>query len=216
MYNLIDSAFTDALKREGKVMNSNSDNTPYNVIFRRNSDTNKLQNTVTIYYGVDCGVHAGQLLKYKGKAYLAINQESAENDVYLKSDLRQTNAIMNYIASGTEYNIPAYAYDVNDALTVSGNVLSVVGGNLELLAENSVITRALKISDCFYALGGYWKIDNLIYKDNVIYIYVERNVTSITYTMDITANDSYEKGTTAQFTATAKADNVTVTNANIT
>ena len=215
MYDTVNSAFSDALKREGKVITAYSDNTPYNVIFRRNSDTNKLQNTITIFYSADSNVHAGQLLKYKDKIYLSINQESAENDTYLKSDLRQTNAVMNYISGSTEFNVPAYAYDVNDALAVSSNTISIVGGNIKLIAENSAITRALKINDCFYALGGYWKIDNLIYKDNVIYIYVERESTSIIYTLSITSNDSYDRGTTAQFTAIAKAGDTVVTNANI-
>lgn len=215
MYDTVNSAFSDALKREGKVITAYSDNTPYNVIFRRNSDTNKLQNTITIFYSADSTIYAGQLLKYKDKIYLSINQESAENDTYLKSDLRQTNAVMNYISGSTEFNVPAYAYDVNDALAVSSNTISIVGGNIKLIAENSAITRALKINDCFYALGGYWKIDNLIYKDNVIYIYVERESTSIVYTLSITSNDSYDRGTTAQFTAIAKAGDTVVTNANI-
>ena len=216
MYDTVNSAFTDALKREGKVINAYSDNTPYNVIFRRNSDTNKLQNTITIFYSADSTIHAGQLLKYKGKTYLSINQESSENDTYLKSDLRQTNAIMNYISGSTEFNVPAYSYDVQSALAVNGTVISTVSGNIELLAEDNSTTRALKINDCFNALGGYWKIDNLIYKDNVIHIYVERESTSITYTLAITANDSYDRGTTAQFTAIAKAGDTVVTNANIT
>ncbi|WP_457941924.1 Ig-like domain-containing protein [Caproiciproducens sp. LBM24188] len=215
MYDTVNSAFSDALKREGKVITAYSDNTPYNVIFRRNSDTNKLQNTITIFYNADSTIYAGQLLKYKDKTYLSINQESAENDTYLKSDLRQTNAVMNYISGGMEFNVPVYAYDVNDALIVESSAISVVGGNIEILAEDNSITRALKINDCFYALGGYWKIDNLIYKDNVIYIYVERETTSTTYTVTITANDSYDRGTTAQFTATAKAGDTVVTNANI-
>lgn len=215
MYDTVNSAFSDTLRREGKVITAYSDNTPHNVIFRRNSDTNKLQNTVTIFYSADSTVHAGQLLKYKDKTYLSINQESAENDTYLKSDLRQTNAVMNYISGGMEFNVPVYSYDVNDALAVSSNTISIVGGNIELIAENSTTTRALKINDCFYALGGYWKIDNLIYKDNVIYIYVERESTSIVYTVTITSNDSYDRGTTAQFTATAKAGNTVVTNANV-
>jgi len=215
MYDTVNSAFTDVLKREGKVITAYSDNTLYNVIFRRNSDKNKLQDTVTIFYNADSSIHAGQLLKYKDKTYLSINQESAENDTYLKSDLFETNAVMNYIGGDKEYNVPAYAYDVNNALAINNNVLSIVNGNIELLAEDNSITRALKINDCFYALGGYWKINNLIYKDNVIYIYVTREVTSIKYTLDITSDDSYEKGTTAQFTAIAKADNTVITNANI-
>ena len=105
---------------------------------------------------------------------------------------------------------------MRSALAVSNNVISVVGGNIELIAENSAVTRALKLNDCFYALGGYWKIDNLIYKDNVIYIYVERESTSTTYTLAITANDSYDRGTDTQFTTIAKAGDTVVTNANIT
>lgn len=215
MYDTVNSAFSDAIKREGKVITAYSDNTSYNVIFRRNNDTNKLKNTVTIFYSADSTVHAGQLLKYKDKTYLSVNQETAENDTYLKSDLLQTNAVMNYISGGTEYNVPVYSYDVQSALAVSNNTISIVGGNIELIAEDSATTRALKINDCFYALGGYWKINNLIYKDNVIYIYVEREQTSTTYTVTITANDSYDKGTTAQFTATAKAGDTVVSNANI-
>jgi uncharacterized protein YjdB len=210
MYNTANSALSDALK-----ITSYSDNTPYDVIFRRNSDKNKLQDTVTIFYNADSSIHAGQLLKYKDKTYLSINQESAENDTYLKSDLRQTNAIMNYVKGGTEFSVPAYAYDVQSPLLISNNVISMAGGNIELLAEDNSITRALKINDCFYALGGYWKINNLIYKGNMTYIYVERETTSTTYTVTITANDSYDRGTTVQFTATAKAGDTVVTNANI-
>jgi len=215
MYDTVNSAFTDALKREGKVITAYSDNTLYNVIFRRNSDKNKLQDTVTIFYNADSTIHAGQLLKYKDKTYLSINQESAENDTYLKSDLLETNAVMNYISGGMEFSVPAYAYDVQSPLLISNNVISMVGGNIELLAEDNSITRALKINDKFYALGGYWKINNLIYKDNVIYIYVERETTSIKYTLDITADDSYDRGTTVRFTAIAKADDTVINNANI-
>lgn len=215
MYDTVNSAFTDALKREGKVINAYSDNKPYNVIFRRNSDTNKLQNTTTIYYSADSNIHSGQLLKYKGKTYLSINQESSENEVYLKSDLRQTNATMNYIVGGTEFNVPAYAYDVQSPLLINGNVISVVGGNIELISENSTTTRTLKIDDKFSAIGGYWKINNLIYKDNVVHIYVERYVESQNYTVTITANDSYVIGDTVQFVATAKAEDELISNANI-
>lgn len=215
MYDTVNSAFTDALKREGKVITAYSDNTPYNVIFRHNSDKNKLQNTVTIFYSADSNVHCGQLLKYKDKTYLSINQESAENDTYLKSDLFECNAILNYIGGDKEYNVPAYAYDVQSPLLISNNVISMVGGNVELIAENSAVTKTLKIDDKFYAIGGYWKINNLIYKDNVIHIYAEREVTSIKYTLDITSDDSYEKGTTIKLSAIAKASDTVINNANI-
>lgn len=215
MYDTVNSAFADALKREGRVITSYLDNTPYNVLFRRNSDRNKLQDTTTIYYSADSGVRCGQLLKYKDKTYLTINQESAENDTYLKSDMFQTNAMLNFISGGMEFSVPAYAYDINNALALSNNTLSIVNGNIQLIAENNSTTRALNINDFFYALGGYWQINYLIYKDDVIYIYVTREATSVTYAVTITANDSYDRGTTAQFTATATAKDTEIINANI-
>ena len=215
MYDTVNSAFSDALKREGRVITSYTDNTLYNVLFRRNSDRNKMQNTITIYYSADSGVRSGQLLKYKGNTYLTINQETAENDIYLKSDMFQTNALLNFISGGMEFSLPAYAYDVRSALSIDSNVISIVGGNLEVIAEDNPITSKLAINNTFYALGGYWKIDNLIYKDNVIHIYAQREAASTTYTVSITAEDSYNRGTAAQFTAIAKAGTTTITNANI-
>lgn len=216
MYDTLYSAFAEALKREGKVMTTYTDNTPCDVLFRRNSDRNKATNTTTIFYPADSIVRPGQLLKYKNQVYLSINQETAENDVYLKSDLRQTNATMNFIADGTEHTIPVYANDVNGALVSSGSVISLLSGNVLLLAEDNALTRTLKLDDKFSSLGRWWKINNLIYKDNLIYIYIQVEAApQVVYTVDITANDSYDRGTVAQFTAIAKANNQIITNATI-
>lgn len=216
MYSTVFSAFSDALKREGKTITSYSDNTPYSVIFRRNSDTNKLKNTITVFYNANSGVRCGQLLVYKDNTYIAINQETSENDVYLKSDLLQTNATLNFISGNTEYKIPAYAFDVNDALVSGGSIISVVNGSLKLIVEDTDVTRALKIDDKFYSIGGWWEINNLIYKDDIIYIYVKRDAAPIiNYTVTINAADNYLKGSSVQFTAVPKANDTTIINATI-
>ena len=215
MYDTLYSAFADAMKRESKVITSYNDNTAYNVLFRVNKDTNQLQDKKTIYYPADNGIHAGQLLQYKDKIYLTINQESSENEIYQKSDMLQTNAILNYIADGLEYNIPAYAYDVQSALAIGSSTISLVSGNIKIITEDSDTTRALKLNDKFYAIGGYWKIDNLIYKDNVVTLYVERYASSAVYSLTINADTSYDKGELVQFTATAKEDETIVKNPTI-
>lgn len=216
MYDTVNSAFTDALKREGKVINSYLDNTPYNVIFRRNSDTNKIQNTLTIYYSADSTVHAGQLLKYKGKTYLAINQETSENDTYLRSDLFETNASITSVLGGIESITPIYAYDLASVLGQGTSLVLTVGGNLKLITEDNATSRALTLNTVFVAMGGAWKIVNLIYKEGVAYIYVERDSASApVYTLSITSSDSYYVGDTAIFTATAKSGTDTITNATI-
>jgi uncharacterized protein YjdB len=215
MYNTAYSAFTDALKREGKVITAYSDNTPYNVLFRRNKDTNQLTDRLTIFYSADCGIYAGQLLTYGNKHFLVLNQETPENDVYYKSNIIETNAIIHSVIGSSEINMPVYAYDIADGLTQSNNVISLVNGNIHIIAEPNSIIKSLAINNQFDAVGRHWKIDNIISKDNVIHLYCEvAATTSHTYTVTVTANDSYHRGESAQLTAVAKQDN-TVVNASL-
>lgn len=217
MYDIVNSAFTDALKREGKIITSYSDNTPYTVLFRRNSDTNALQNKSTIYYPADIGIAAGQLLKFKNNVYLAVNSETSENDVYHKSDLFQTNTTLESFKDGIESNTPMYSYDVSTTIQGSSKTVLEIGGNLEMITIDNAASRALTINTVFSAMGENWKIINLLYKNNIAYIYVEQTSDAApTHTLSISgASDSYYVGDTATLTTIAKRNADTVTNATI-
>ena len=211
MYDTLFTAFMDTLNREGKSINDYQNNTPYNVIFRKNKDTNSFQDRVTIFYPVLSDIHAGQLLSYSNKIYLAINKETAENGIYYKSDLLKTNAVIHTIINSKEINMPVYAYDIADGLTQKNNVMSLISGNIHIIAEPNSTIKSLSIDNEFDAVGRHWKIDNIISKDNVIHLYCEVwATTSHTYTVTITANDSYHRGESAQLTAVAKQDNTIV------
>ena len=211
MYDTLFTAFRDTLNREGKSINDYQNNTPYNVIFRKNKDTNSFQDRVTIFYPALSDIHAGQLLSYSNKIYLAINQETAENGIYYKSDLLKTNAVIHTIINSKEINMPVYAYDIADGLTQKNNVMSLISGNIHIIAEPNSTIKSLSIDNEFDAVGRHWKIDNIISKDNVIHLYCEVwATTSHTYTITITANDSYHRGESAQLTAVAKQDNTIV------
>ncbi len=213
MYDTLFTAFMDTLNREGKSINDYQNNTPYNVIFRKNKDTNSFQDRVTIFYPVLSDIHAGQLLSYSNKIYLVINQETAENGIYYKSDLLKTNAVIHTIINSKEINMPVYAYDIADGLAQSNNVISLVNGNIHIIAEPNSTIKSLSIDNEFDAVGRHWKIDNIISKDNVIHLYCEVwATTSHTYTVTITANDSYHRGESAQLTAVAKQDDTIVNN----
>lgn len=213
MYNTAYCAFSDALKREGRVITAYSDNTPYNVIFRRNNDTNQLKNRLTIFYSADCGIHAGQMLTYGNKHFLALNQETPENNVYYKSNLIETNAVIHAIINSNEIDMPVYAYDIADGLTEKSNVMSLISGNIHIIAEPNSIIKSLAISNEFDTVGRHWKIDNIISKDNVIHLYCEIAQTiSHTYSVTIIANDTYHHGESAQLTAVAKQDDTIVNN----
>ncbi|UZT83194.1 Ig-like domain-containing protein [Caproicibacterium sp. BJN0003] len=213
MYDTLFTAFMDTLNREGKSINDYQNNTPYNVIFRKNKDTNSFQDRVTIFYPVLSDIHAGQLLSYSNKIYLAINKETAENGIYYKSDLLKTNAVIHTIINSKEINMPVYAYDIADGLTQKNNVMSLISGNIHIIAEPNSTIKSLSIDNEFDAVGRHWKIDNIISKDNVIHLYCEVwATTSHTYTVTITANDSYHRGESAQLTAVAKQDDTIVNN----
>ena len=111
--------------------------------------------------------------------------------------------------------MPVYAYDIADGLTQSNDVISLVNGNIHIIAEPNSIIKSLALNNQFDAVGRHWKIDNIISKDNVIHMYCEvAAITPHTYTVTITANDSYHRGESAQFTAVAKQDD-TVVNASL-
>jgi hypothetical protein len=213
MYNTAYSAFYDALKREGKIITAYSDNTPYNVIFRTNKDTNQLTDKLTIFYSADSGIHAGQMLTYGKKYFLVLNQETPESNVYYKSNLIETNAVINMITNAGEINMPVYAYDIADGLGQQNNVMSIISGNIHIIAEPNSIIKSLAINNQFDACGRHWKINNIISKDNIINLYCEVDATTAhTYTVIITANDSYHRGESAQLTAVAKQDDTIVNN----
>lgn len=216
MYDTVSSQFQDTLNREGKIMTSYSDNTFYTVLFRKNSDKNSMNNKLEIYYSVTENISQGQLLKYNNKIYIAINQETTENNVYYKSDLLQTNASIFVLSNGIETQIPIFTYDVQNYLAQSNSTISVVSGNVEMITTDNSISRALAINNTFDAIGGTWEIQNLIYKNGLAYIYVNRTANSAkTYTLSINANDSYGINTTSQLTTTAKYSDTIITNATI-
>jgi uncharacterized protein YjdB len=215
MYDMLSSAFTDTLKREGKTIYSYSDNTPYSVIFRKNSDKNKLVNRLSIFYPLNCGIHAGQLLNYGTKHFLTLNQETIENNVYYKSDIVETNAVINTVQDGIEVNMPVYVYDVSDALFEGNNYISYISGTFHIVAETNPTMTSLQINDTFYIIEKYVKVVNTFNKDNITNIYCQIELESNTYTVTITANDTYHRGETAQFTATAKQNDNPVENPQI-
>ena len=216
MYDMLSSAFTDALKREGKTIYSYSDNTPYSVIFRKNSDKNKLVNRLSIFYPLNCGIHAGQLLNYGTKHFLTLNQETIENNVYYKSDIVETNAVINTVQDGIEVNMPVYVYDVSDALFEGNNYISYISGTFHIVAETNPTITSLKTNDTFYIIGKYVRVVNTFNKDNITNIYCQIELESNTYTVTITAKDTYHRGETVQFTATAKQNDNPVENPQIT
>ena len=84
--NIVDQMFNTSMIREGKTVSLYTDPTSqFNVFFRRNNDGTAERNTLVMYYYSDAPVTAGSLIKYGNSVLLAKNQETVENEIYMKS-----------------------------------------------------------------------------------------------------------------------------------
>lgn len=222
MYDVLTSQFNEALTREGNTVTDSTGTTSYKCLFRKNSDKNSSDNRLTIFYSVSEAITQGQLLKYKGRYFLILNQETIENDTYQKSDLLETNTeiytIIRDSSSGTGYelNLRAYSEDLTSVGLTGDSQISIVGGNISLMTQDNADSRKLAINATFTALGATWKIINLYYKNGLCYIFTERTADSTTtpvYSLAIVSADTYTEGDTGTATTTATiTDGSTVTN----
>jgi len=212
MYNVLTSQFNEALTREGNTVTDSTGTTSYKCLFRKNSDKNSSDNRLTIFYSVSEAITQGQLLKYKGRYFLTLNQETIENETYQKSDLLETNTeiytIIRDSSSGTgfELNLMAYSEDLTSVGLSGDSTISIVGGNISLMTQDNADSRKLAIGAIFSALGGAWKIINLYYKSGICHIFTERSTSSTSnpvYSLAITGGDSVTMEDVTQLVATA-------------
>lgn len=213
MYDVLTSQFNEALTREGNTVTDSTGTTSYRCLFRKNSDKNSSDNRLTIFYPVSESIEQGQLLKYKGRYFLALNQETDENDTYYKSDLLQVNTSIHTIvvadaSNNTAYELflQAYAEDLSSVGLYGDSQISIVGGNISFIVQDNADSRKLKIDATFTALGGTWKIVNLYFKSGLGYVFTERTADAISspvYAVTVTGSDSVTMEDVTQLVATA-------------
>lgn len=212
--------FNNAIKREGKTITSYYKQEEFQCIFRRNSNTNSTEEHLTILYDVSNNIYQGQLLTYKDKHYLVLNQESIENDIYYKSSLLQCNLFLPVINNGVRLNIPCYIPDLTSPTVINGSVLSTLDGVGMILTESTDIINKISISgDTVYnILGGWFKVVNRYVKDNISRISIERTVQpNFTYSFELTSeSDTFMVGESTTLTPIAKIDNIIDPTATIT
>lgn len=165
--------FEKTLKREGRTMTAVTEAKDITVIFRKNTDGIEQRDTSIIYYSVNAPVQSGTLLRYKDKYYITLNKETAENDIYYKSVIRQTDGILN-LNSGTVTGIPIICTKTASISSASDGTMILLTGNLELILEDSDDSKRLSLGNTFNEYGGTYKIDNILRKDGICHLYCER------------------------------------------
>ncbi len=217
-YDPVAEQFKDSMLREGKKIVKYFSKEEIQVLFRRNTDKNSTQIRTTIFYDVSQDLQQGQLVTYKSEFYILMNKETAENSVYMRSDLIKTNCYISTISNGKELYIPCYSGDLLNPNPDNGNVITSIKGFAELQTENSEYTRNLKMNSTFNALGGLFKVVNLFQKDGLIHVYVEKTVTSEEkeFIIKIISDTNiFDVGSTVKLMANCKYGSETVTNPNL-
>lgn len=145
----------------------------FKVVFRKNNDGLEDRDTSIIYYQIDAPVGVGTLLKYKGNNYIALNKETAENDVYYKSAVQQTDGILN-LNTGTVTGLRIICLKTTSISSASDGTMILLSGDLELILEDNSDSKRLTIGGTFNEYGGTYKIKNIMSKNGICHLYCER------------------------------------------
>ena len=210
--------FDKVMKREGKIMTAVTAGADFKVIFRKNADGLEDRDTSIIYYPIDAPINTGTLLKYKNKYYIALNKETAENDVYFKSAIQQTDGILN-LNSGSVTGIPMICNKTTSISSTSDGTMILLNGNLELILASDSASECLSLGNTFNEYGGTYKIKNILRKNGICHLYCERTADeqpTINYRLVLGSYEkAYQMPNTTQLTVFAYENDTIVENPTI-
>ena len=170
--NVLNDTFNFIMDAESRKVSLHYGGQEVKAFYRRNADTTNTKDTAILYYGLFEPVKAGSLIDFRGKTFLALNDETAENNIYRKSGLVQTNGTITTFDLTAE-DLPVWANNVLNETVASGEMIRLIDGNLRLITEDCSESRKLKIDDVFNEFGRTWKISNVYYKDGLCNIMAE-------------------------------------------
>lgn len=178
IYNLNKRQFEATMKREKiTVMDYYDNDKSYDVFFRRNNRSNTPQGKVRFYYAQDAEINVGTVFVMKGTTYLVISRDADESDVYYTSLAVKCDTSFT-VYSNTEKRYVVVPFVVtSDKYTISHNsTISMISGSVVIYTGLNDYVREMEISDLYYNFGGYYRLGNYFYNNNIAYLYLEREV----------------------------------------
>lgn len=180
----LQSVFDETLKREGK--NIIAGDMSIQVFFRRN-DSGTTDHYLTMFVPVNQAINQGNTFTLNGVPYLVLKQLTLENNVYQKFICVQTNQHIKFMLKHTEDSSKAdltefamYMSDsFGDSVSSSGNIL-VIDSQAEFKLSLNDLSRRIQINDRFFNeyYGAVWKITDINYKDGIVSLFCERDITN--------------------------------------
>ncbi len=220
LYSVPEAQFYDYLQREGTTVKNYWTGQEYRCFFRRNKDTNQTNDNVSLFYPVGNGIRPGSIITHYGKAYLILNQESLENRVYHRSDGLNADVLLTTYdeTSTNEISVPCFAYDLTGTVPDKSDIMSVIGGNVELMTGDNEESRKLKVNQEFNAMGSWHSIVSVNFKSGICRIeasIIQGSSHNPVFALKVDAEGTYLQGSTVKLRAEPTIDEKPVGNPTI-
>lgn len=178
IYNVNKRQFEATMKREKiSVMDYYDNNKNYDVFFRRNNRSNTPQGKVRFYFAQDTEINVGTVFVMKGTTYLVISRDADESDIYYTSLAVKCDTSFTVYSNAEKRYVVIPFVATSDKYTISHNsTISMISGSVVIYTGLNEYVKEMKISDLYYNFGGYYRLGNYFYNNNIAYLYLEREV----------------------------------------
>lgn len=178
IYNVNKRQFEATMKREKiSVMDYYDNNKNYDVFFRRNNRSNTPQGKVRFYYSQDTEINVGTVFVMKGTTYLVISRDADESDIYYTSLAVKCDTSFTVYSNAEKRYVVIPFVATSDKYTISHNsTISMISGSVVIYTGLNEYVKEMEISDLYYNFGGYYRLGNYFYNNNIAYLYLEREV----------------------------------------
>jgi len=195
--------FDNTMKKEAITVTDFFDNDKsYQVFFRRNNRGTVPQGKLRLFYQQDTDISIGTIFILKDTSWLVVSQDGIESDVYYTSlAIRCDTSFTVYSEEESRYVVVPCAV-ISDKLTISNNAtINVISGNVTIYTQDNAYARCMAINNTYYNFGGYYRVKNVFYNNNLAYVAMQReakpsDVRSLTYdgltSLDMADNSTYQ------------------------
>ena len=147
----------------------------YTVFFRRNNRSTSPEGKLRLFYAQDTDIKIGTVFVLRDVPYVVVSQDGIESDVYYTSmAIRCDTYFIVYSNTSQEYKkIPFVT--MNDKYTISTNsTVSVISGSVVIYTGLNDHVKDMSVGNGYCNYGGYYKVGNYFYNNNIAYIYLTR------------------------------------------
>ena len=180
-YNFLQSInrkqFEKTMKLEGQTVFNVNKNVEETIFFSKTKNGKTSQDRLSIYCNAECSIKKGDILKFKDRYYIVLNENYYENDIWRHSILVKCNSIWTLFGQ----TVPLVASDLGSTSPSNGTFLSTISGTFNLYTSDmQILHEKINIDDSFFDFGGVYKLVNKFFIDGMAYLYFQRGLLSPT------------------------------------